>query len=91
MYYKQFWVICLAECDRKSAQYQFTKFGRLTPKNIREGANYFEVTLSNWKASFKKKKQGGLSNKEKLPECLIFDSGCIGWQNTPKILQISIC
>ena len=69
---------CLAKHAPNSTKNQFTKFGPRTARDPKEGD-----TLSNSKANFKKKPRG-LSNREKLRECLIFDSGCTGWQSDPQ-------
>ena len=52
MTYIWFWVHSLGEDAPKS---RFTKFFRLTGGDPRAGAKYFQVTLCNSKASFKKK------------------------------------
>ena len=70
---------CLAKHAPKSTKYQFTKFGPRTARDPKEG-----VTLSNSKANFKKKPRG-LSNREKLRECLVFDSGALVGRARPKI------
>ena len=43
-----------------------------------------------WRPALRKN-QGGPSNREKLRECFILDSGCTGWQNTPQnLLNINL-
>ena len=81
-----FWVHWLAEHTPKSGQYKFTKSCRLTGKDPKKGAKIvLKLLILTWRPVLGKK-VGGLSNREKLRESLIFDSGCTGWQSTPQNL-----
>ena len=76
----------LPERVPRPANYQFTKFGQLDPRDPREGAKIMFQLLFLTQRPILRKIQGGLSDKEKLRECLLFDNGCTGWQSTPQNL-----
>ena len=49
-----------------------------------------KLLIVTWRPALRKN-QGGPSNREKLRECFILDSGCTGWQNTPQnLLNINL-
>ena len=49
-----------------------------------------KLLILTWRPALRKN-QGGPSNREKLRECFILDSGCTGWQNTPQnLLNINL-
>ena len=76
----------LLEQARMSAKYQFTKFGRLTGRDFNDGAKIIlRLLFLTRRSILERKGQRGLSNREKLCECLLFDSGCTGWQSTPLV------
>ena len=84
MTYTWFWVHWLAEHAPKSLKYRFTKFGQLAGRSPSEGVKIvLNLQFLAW-GRVLRKNQGGLLNKEKLHGCLIFDSGCTGWQSTPQ-------
>ena len=86
MTYIWFWVHWLAERTPKSGQYKFTNSCRLTGGDTKEGAKIvLKLLILTWRPVLGKK-VGGLSNREKLRESLIFDSGRTGWQSTPQNL-----
>ena len=86
MTYIWFWVHWLAEHTPKSGQYKFAKSCRLTGRDPKEGTIIvLKLLILTWRPVLGKK-VGGLSNREKLRESLIFDSGCTGWQSTPQNL-----
>ena len=80
------WVHWLAQHAPKSPKYLIIKFGQLTARNLIEAAQIILKLHSLARMRVLRKNQGGLSNKEKLQECLIFDFGCTGWQSTPQNL-----
>ena len=82
MTYFWFLVHWLAEHVPKSAIYQFSKSGQLTEERLSEGAKIILKLRFLTQRWVLRKNQGGLSNREKQRECLIIDSGCIGWQST---------
>ena len=91
MTYIWFWVHWLAEHAPKYAQYQFTRFVRLTVRDPKEGAKIILKLLFVTRKRVLIKNQRTLSNKEKLRKWLIFDSGCTGWQSTPQnLLNINL-
>ena len=75
----------------KSVQYPFTKFGRMNATDPKKGAKIIlKLLILTWRPALRKN-QGGPSNREKLRECFILDSGCTGWQNTPQnLLNINL-
>ena len=84
MTYIWFSVHCLAEHSLKFVKYQFTRFFWLTGRNFSEETKFILKLFSlTWRRVLRKT-QWGLSNREKLRECLIFDSGCTGCQSTPQ-------
>ena len=68
-----------------STNHQFTKFSQLTARDPSEGAKHFLHLLFLTQRPILRKIQGGLSNKEKPCECILFDTVCIGWQSMPQI------
>ena len=91
MHYIWFWVHWLVEHAPKPVQYQFTKLGPLTSRKPKEGAKLSLKWLFLTRSPVLTKKQRGLSNREKLRECLIFDSGCTGSQSTlQNLLNITL-
>ena len=48
MSYNWFWMLWLAEHTSKSTQYRLSKFGRLTPKNIRDGEKIILKLIFLW-------------------------------------------
>ena len=65
MSYNRFWMLWLAEHAPKSTQYRLNKFGRLTPKIIRDAQkDYFEVTLSKSTASFNEKRKSTIQHRK---------------------------
>ena len=84
----------LEENSPKSIKYRFIMFvlGLLQSTDCKRPKtrckNYFEATLSNLKASFKKEPRSTIEQK-KLRLGFIFDSGCTGWQSTP-LNQVNI-
>ena len=70
----------------ESVKYKFTKFGRLSVTDHREGA---KITLKSFFLSSRRvliKNKRALSNTENWWKWLIFDSGCSNWQSTPQNL-----
>ena len=91
MSYICFWGHWEGEWTSKSVQYKFTKLGRMTATCPKEGAKIVSKLLILTRRPVLRKNQGGPSNREKLRECLIFDSGCTGWQSTPEnLLNINL-
>ena len=67
----------------QSGKCRLTKFRRLTGRDLKEGAKIILKLLILTRRPVLRKNQGGLSNREKLREWLIFDSGSTGWHGTP--------
>ena len=61
----------------------------MTGRDPRAGAKIVFKLLIVTQRRVLKTNQGGLSNKEKLRKCLIFNYGYTGWQSTPQN-QLSI-
>ena len=83
--YFWFWVHWLKEHAPNSAKYQFIKFGRMTVKYPKKGAKIILKLLFLSRRRVLKKKQRELSNRENWQKWLTFDSGCTGWDSTPKV------
>ena len=81
-----FCVHWLAEHAPKSVKYRFTKLAWLTPRDTKKGAKIiFRLPFLTWRWVLRKN-QRRLLKREKLRECLIFDSRYTGWQSMPQNL-----
>ena len=77
MFYIWLWVHSLPENAPTSAKYHFTNFGRLTARDTSERVKTILQLLFLTQRPILRKIQGGLSNREKLCEYLLFDSAII--------------
>ena len=88
MSYNRFWMLWLAEHAPKSTQYRLNKFGRLTPKIIRDAQkDYFEVNLSKSTASFNEKRKSTIQHRKWAN--MTFFWFCLHWfaEHTPKSVK----
>ena len=81
-----FWVYRLEEHTTKSVQYQFTKLGRLIATDLKKTSKIILKQLVLIRRTVLRRNEGRPSNREKLRECLLFDSEYTGWQSTPQNL-----
>ena len=77
MFYIWLWVHSLPENAPTSAKYHLTNFGRLTARDTSERVKTILQLLFLTQRPILRKIQGGLSNREKLCEYLLFDSAII--------------
>ena len=91
MSYNRFWVLWLAEHAPKSTQYRLNKFGRLTPKNIRDGENIILELLFLSRRRILIKNERALPSTKSKRLWLIFDAACTCWQSMhQKLLNIDL-
>ena len=93
MSYIYFWVHYFAEQAPKPPKYQFTKFGRRTERNPKEGAKLI-LKLFFPRKQFFRKKQRTLWKEQKEPKCLTFDLSALVARAGQKILlhiSLPIC
>ena len=91
MTYILFCVHWFSEHAPKSSKYRFTRFGRLTGRDPKEGTKFILRLLFLTRRWVLIKYQRALHYREYWRKWLIFDCGCTGWQTTPKkLLNINL-